>query len=139
MSNTQAAFAVNLVVGEDLNGDYGEVLALNTVGQVIKASTATSAIIGVLAEDPKRTTTAGVDSVPVALIGKGGVLRMKAGAAITAGQVIVPDATSGRVAGVANIGALAADQMGVGFALEAAADGQLLEVLAMTVAGPHST
>ena len=134
MANYQSCKIVSLPAGEDLTGDFAEVLTINSSGQVIKTSSATSVIVGALAEEPSTTTT-GV-AVSVAVIGGGGVLKMKAGATITAGQLIVPDATVGRVAGVADIAALAADQMAVGMALEGASDGDIFSVLAQTIAGP---
>ena len=76
--------------------------------------------------------------VRVALIGGGGVLKCKAGAAITAGQILICDGTDGRAAGKANIGALAADEISFGIALEAAADGEIFEFIAMTIAAAHS-
>ena len=60
---------------------------------------------------------------------------MIANAAITRGHVIVPTATDGKVAGVAGIAGLAANQMGAGFALEVAVADQVFEVLAMPIAG----
>lgn len=136
MASTQKGIAVNLVAGEDLNGDFAEVVAVNSSGRVIKTTAATDVIVGVVAEDPGRTTVDGEDRVPIALIGGGGVLKMKAGATINAGDIIVPDTDAGRVAGVANIAALVANQMGVGYALEAAVDGDIFEVLVMSVSGP---
>ena len=76
--------------------------------------------------------------MPVAIIGGGGILKIKAGGAITAGQLVVPSATAGRVDGVADIGSLADDQMAIGVALEDAADGDIFSVLAQTIAAPHS-
>ena len=134
MANYQSCKTVSLPAGEDLTGDFAEVLTINSSGQVIKTSSATGVIVGALAEEPSTTTT-GV-AVSVAVIGGGGVLKMKAGATITAGQLIVPDATVGRVAGVADIAALAADQMAVGMALEGASEGDIFSVLAQTIAGP---
>ena len=134
MANYQSCRTVTLPAGEDLRGDYAEALTINASGQVVKTTAATSVIVGALAEEPSVSTT-GV-AVPVAIVGAGGVLKMKAGSAVTAGQLVVPDAEAGRVAGVADISSLAADQMAVGVALEAAADGDIFSVLAQTIAGP---
>lgn len=138
MASSTSSTAVDLTVGEDLNGDVYEALTVNTSGQVVKTTAASDVIVGFVAEDPGTTTTAGEDTVPVALIGAGGILKAKAGATITAGQLIIPDSTAGRVAGVAAIGNLGVDSMAVGIALEGAADGEIFEFLAMPVAGPHS-
>lgn len=131
--------AVNLIAGEDLRGDVFETLTLENdagVAKVIKTTAATDVIIGVLAEEPRKDATTDGETVPVVLVGAGGRVMMKAAGAITAGQIIVPSTTAGAVAGVANIAALVANQMGVGYALETAAAGDIFEVLVMPVAGP---
>ena len=138
MANYQSCKTVSLVAGEDLRGDVYEALTVNDVGRAVKTSAATSHIVGALAENPASDRDTTGLTVPVAIIGGGGVLKMKAGAAITAGQLIVPDAIAGRVAGVANMAGLAADQMAIGVALEAASDGDVFSVLAQTIAAPHS-
>ena len=139
MSSENAAKTIDIVVGEDLNGDVYEALTIDSDGRVIKATAATDVIVGFLAEDPGRTTVDGTDSVPVALVGGGGRVKVKAQAAITAGYLIIPTTTAGRVAGAANIGALIEDQMACGIALEAAtAAGDIIEILAMPIGAPHS-
>ncbi len=131
MANVNAVKAISLPTGEDLRGGFAEALIINSLGQVVKARSAASVIAGALAEEPSAGAVG--TSVPVALVGGGGKLKMKAGAAIAAGDLIVASATSGRVAGVANAAALAANRMAVGIALESAANGDIFEVLAMTV------
>ena len=74
----------------------------------------------------------------VALISGGGVLLGHAGAAITAGQLLVADATGGRLAGVANLGAIVADDRAIGVALEGAADGEIFPFIADSIGGPHT-
>ena len=131
--------AVNMIAGEDLRGDVFEILQIENdggVGKVIKATAVTQTVIGVLGEEPRSDATTDGETVPVVLLQ--GIVMMKAGAAITAGQLIVPDVTAGRVAGVANVGALAVDSMAIGVALESAADGDIFRVLAMPIAAPHS-
>jgi len=135
----ESTMAVNMIAGEDLRGDVFEILQIENdggVGKVIKATAVTNTVIGVLGEEPRSDATTDGETVPVVLLQ--GKVMMKAGAAITAGQLIVPDATAGRVAGVANVGALAVDSMAIGIALESAADGDIFEVLAMPIAAPHS-
>ncbi len=135
MAATQQPKVVNLVAGEDLNGDYGAAVSLNTSGQVVKSTTAGQLVIGVIAEDPERTTVAGDDRVPVALIAGGGVLRIRVGnAAVTAGQLLIASTTAGGVAGVANVNALTANQVACGVALEAGASSNLIGMLAHSVA-----
>ena len=136
MANYQSCKTVSLVAGEDLRGDVYGALTIDASGRAVKTSAATSLIVGVLAEEPRKDMATTGETVPVAIIGGGGALKMKAGAAITAGQIVIPSATAGRVAGVANIAALAANEMAVGVALEAAADGDVFSVLAQTIAGP---
>lgn len=139
MASYEAARAVNLIAGEDLRSDVYEILKIEddgNVGKVIKATGVTDTVVGILAENPRSDASTDGETVPVALLE--GVVKVKAGATITAGQLIVPDVTAGRVAGVANAGALAADSMAIGIALVSAVDGDIFEMLAMTIAAPHS-
>ncbi|KFH18430.1 hypothetical protein ELZ19_06705 [Brucella abortus] len=139
MATSESTRAVNMIAGEDLRGDLFEILQIENdggVGKVIKATGVTNTVIGVLAEEPRKDVSTDGETVPVILLH--GVVPMKAGDSITAGQLIVPDATAGRVAGVANVGALAADSMAIGVALESASDGDIFRVLAMPIAAPHS-
>ena len=136
MGKHQNVKTVTLPAGEDLTGSVGELLTVDANGRVAKADGVTEVVVGVLAESASRSTVG--DGVAVALIGGGGVLQVKAGAAITAGHILVPTAVDGKAAGVANIGALLVDQMSFGIALEAAtADGQIISFLAQSIAAPH--
>ena len=128
MANYQSCTVITLPAGEDLRGDYAEVLKLNATGQVIKTAAATDIPIGVLAESAPSSATG--QGVAVAVLNGGGVIPMKAGAAVTAGQVVVLDGTAGRVAGAANVAGVTNDSFAVGHALEAAADGEIFKVLA---------
>lgn len=141
MASSQNTKAVNLIAGQDLRGELYALLQIENdsgVGKVIKTTGVTNSPIGILAENPRSDATTDGETVPVVLISAGGVGKLRAGAAITAGQLIVPDSTAGRVAGVANVGALAADSMAIGVALESAADGDIFEVLLGPIAAPHS-
>lgn len=138
MATEQNTKAVTLIAGEDLRDDLYEILQIendSNVGKVIKATGVTNTIIGVLAEEPRSDVT--TDGLAVSVLLLSGVVPMKAGASITAGQLIVADTTAGRVAGVANVGALADDSMAIGVALESASDGEIFKVLAMPIAAPH--
>ncbi len=140
MASEQAVRAVNIIAGEDLRGDYAELLKIEDdggVGKVIKVTTTTDTPVGVLAEEPDGAATTDGENVPVALLQ--GVIKCKAGATITAGQLIIPDATAGRVAGVANQAALAADVVSIGTALESAVDGDIFEVLAQVMTSSTET
>lgn len=141
MSSSQQSKVVNLVAGEDLRGNVYHVLKIENdagEGKVIKSTATTDTIVGVLAEEPRDDISTDGLGVPVAQIAAGGVLVMKAGATITAGQLIVADTTAGRVAGVADAGALPVDSMAIGVALENAADGDEFRVLAGNIAAPHT-
>lgn len=139
MASSQATKAVNLIAGEDLRGDIYEILQVEDdadVGKVIKATGVTNTVIGVLGEEPRTDVTTDGETVPVVLLE--GVVKVKAGGTVTAGDLIVPDVTAGRVIGVTGVGALAADSMAIGVALESAVDGDIFEMLAMPIAAPHS-
>ena len=134
MSNYQAVKVVSLPAGEDLTGDFAEIVKLNASGQVVKVTAVTDVTIGALSESAPSSDTG--QGVAVALIGGGGIIKVKAGGAITAGQLIIPHGTDGRVNGIANIAALAANQMAFGIALSAAVNGEIFSILAMPIAGP---
>lgn len=132
MASYQNVKAVNLIAGEDLRSDVYEVLQMENdggVAKVIKATAVTDTIVGILAENPDPDASTDGKAVPVVLLAAGGVAKVKAGAAITAGQLVVADATAGRVAGVNDIAALVANSMAIGVALQSAADGDIFEVL----------
>lgn len=138
MASTQNGKAVNLIAGEDLRGDFGEILIINASGQVVKPTATTGVadevVVGVLAEDPDSANTTLGENVPVALIGAGGVLKVKAGGVITSGDIIIPDATTGRAAsGGQNPSDMADLEVGFGIALETAADGDIIAFLAMYI------
>lgn len=136
----EKASAVNMIAGEDLRGDLFELLTIENdgdVGKVIKAASATAIGVGVLAEEPRADASTDGENVPVVIL-DGSIVLMKAGGAITAGNIVVPTTTAGRVGGVAGTGALADDQMGVGIALESAVDGDVFQVLGMPIAAPHA-
>ena len=143
MKGFQNVKVVNMIAGEDLRGDVYEALTVENdggVGKVIKTAAGTDVVIGVLAENPRTDVTTDGLGVPVALIGAGGVGLMKAGGAITAGELIISfgGTTPGTVEGVASIAAIPVDTMCFGVALETAASGDIFPVLWMPVAGPHT-
>lgn len=138
MSTFQATRAVTMTVGGNLNGALYEALTVNASGQVVRVSTATQVIVGVLGEEPGRVTTAGADTVPVILLH--GIILAKVGATVTPGQIAVSNGatTNGTLTGVAGLGNLAVDQMGVGVFLEGGTAGQVVRMLAMPIGAPHS-
>ena len=133
--------SVNLPAGEDLTSSFvGAALTVDSNGRVVRSDAATELIVGVLGEVPKASAVG--TNVPVVLIAGGGIIKMRVNsttsAAVAAGQLIVPSTVAGYIDDVANIGALAADQMAVGVALEAGAASEYIRVLAGAVAAPHS-
>ena len=131
MASAQAPKIVNILAGQDLRGDLFELLQVEDdggVGKVIKTTAVTDVAIGVLAEDPDGAADSDGEMVAVALLH--GVLKMKAGGTVTAGDIVVADTDAGRVVTVADIATLAADSMAVGVALETAADGEIFMCLA---------
>ena len=141
MSSTENTKSVNLIAGEDLRGDLYEALTIENdggVGKVIKATATNQVIVGVLGEEPRSDATTDGENVPVVLLQ--GVILCKAGAAITASDLVILDATAGRVAsGGANVGALAADVFCIGTALESAVDGDVFRVLAQPISSATET
>ncbi|ADK73474.1 hypothetical protein RDJLphi1_gp73 [Roseobacter phage RDJL Phi 1] len=134
--------AVTLIAGEDLRGDVYELLQFENdggVAKVIKVTAVTDTAIGILAEEPDAAATTDGQAVSVVMLGSGGRAMVKAGATITAGQLVVADATAGRVAGVADIAALVADSMAIGVALESAVDGDIFEVLLQPISSATET
>jgi len=140
MAIAESTTVVNLIAGEDLRGDFGELVKIENdagVGKVIKTTAVTDSPVGVIAEEPDAAATTDGETVPVALFE--GIIKVKAGATITAGQLIVPDVTAGRVAGIANQAALVADSTAIGIALVSAVDGDIFEVLAQVMTSSTET
>lgn len=138
MASSQNVKSVNILAGETLVGaPLAAALSIDNTGRVILAASATSVIVGFLAEQPDQTQSTLGENVPVAVIGAGGVGKAVAGGVIALGELIIPTTTAGKVDGAANIAALIANQMAVGVALEAAAaEDDVIEVLYMSVSGP---
>ena len=131
MATYQAVKIVTLPAQGNLSGRLNQAVTINSEGRITPADAVTEVIVGTIAEKPSAVTDS---PVAVALISGGGVIPMVAQAAITRGHIIIPTTTDGKVAGVANVAGLAANQVGVGFALEAAtAADQVIEVLAMSI------
>lgn len=120
-----------LTAGEDLRTDgIGTMLKLENdggVAKVIKVTATTDTPVGFLAEVPDQDISS--DGEPVAVVTFGPTCKGIAGATITAGQLLISDATAGRLTGVADQDALAANVTAVGVALESGVDGQVIEFL----------
>ncbi len=140
MASAQSTVSVNILAGEDLRGDLFELLQVEDdggVGKVIKVTGVTQVAIGVLAEDPDGVATTDGEMVPVTLLQ--GIVKMKAGGTVTAGDVVVSDTDAGRVVTVADIAAMVADSFAVGIALETAADGEIFSCLCMPMVSATET
>ncbi len=139
MATQVNVITISMIAGEDLRGDQFEILQVEDDGgdgRVIKATAVANTVIGVLNNEPDAAATTDGSVVSVALLS--GIVKVKSGGTVTAGDLVVPDTTTGRVVTVANAAALAADSMAIGVALETAADGQIFPMLAMPIAAPHS-
>ena len=138
MATYQNVQTITLIAGEDLRGDYGEVVRIDASGRVVKTTAANQFAIGVLAGDPAFGDTASTGRpVTVAPFAGNGIQKGKAGAAITRGHWVILDGTSGRLASVAQAAADAATVHRVyGVALENAADGEIFEYLSFPAVHP---
>ena len=139
MAVYESCTVITMIAGGDLRDDIYKALTVDATGRVVLTDAVDDVIVGFLAENPRSDIATTGNDVPVVLVGAGGRLKAKAAAAVTRGHLIVPSATAnrnGQVGGVANIAALGANQMAIGFALETAADNQVFEILAMTIAAP---
>lgn len=129
MASHDAVRTVTLIAGAALT--IGQVVEVTGARTVAPTNAVTDVVVGVAAE----TVDSGSD-VPVALLE--GILEVTAGVGgVTVGQICVPNAV-GRVTSVAGLGALAADQMGIGIALQTAVVDETFEMLAMPIGAPHS-
>ena len=134
MSAFEKACLTTYVAGADLRNSLYELLALNAAGRVVKADAVTSRVIGVLAEEPDKNVDSTGRAVTVAKINGSDKLLVKAGAAITAGHLVIPSTTDGKAEGVANIAAITTNAMAIGQALQAAsAENDVIEVEVMPI------
>ena len=138
MSTTQGVKTLTMPAAGNLKDKLYHALTINADGRVEEADAATEIVAAIMFIDPNRDT-ANDDPVTVMSIAGGGIGLVKASAAIGKGHILVASAVAGKVAGVANIGALADDQMGFGVALEAAAAAdQIIRFWAMPIGAPHA-
>ena len=138
MSITNNLKVVNLPAGEDFNGARYCTVRIDSNGRARTATAATQVVVGVVAEDPKRTTASdGSDEVAVAMIGGSALGLVKIGATVTAGQILV-GAADGEAAGVADSGSLAVDSQGFGVALRGGGDGDVILFAPRHVGAAHT-
>ena len=111
--------------------DLGKLVRISAADTVSIVDAVTQTPIGVLAEAPAKAGQA----VPVARLQ--GIIKVRAGGAVTAGQLAVP-AADGRVTGVADINSIPADTMSVGVFNAGGAAGDLIALNAQPVGGNTS-
>ena len=132
MATVNRAMMVTFETGADLSDSFGELVKLNATGRVVKTDAVTDAAIGVLAQNIKETAS-GVE-VSVAVLNGSSILKAKAGAAITRGHFLHPDATAGNNGKMASAGAAPStdNDFIIGQAIEAAtAEDQIISFVAM--------
>lgn len=130
MASFENAKSVSLIAGSDFTGDLHKLVEVTGANTVDIVNATTDHVAGVVGEE----VTAGVVCPVVLLQGR---VKVLAGGVITAGQILVP-AADGSVTGVANLGAIPLDSMGVGIALTGGASGEVIEMLAQPIAAPHT-
>ena len=127
---------ITLPAGSDFTSARLHLVTLATDGELDLATNGDGLPpVGIVAMDADSSDTGTV--VPVALIAAGGLMTGIAGGAVTRGQLLVADASgansAGRLVGVTNMAGLSSNDMGVGIALEAAANGESVLFAAMPV------
>lgn len=131
MAGSESNRQLSLIAGSDFTGDLHKVVEVTAANTVDVVGATTDVVVGTIAEE----VLIGV-AVPITLLQ--GRVKVRAGAAITVGHLIVP-AADGEVTGVASLAAIPVDSMAIGVALEAAgAAGDIIEMLAMPIASPHT-
>ena len=131
MAVKEANRQISFLAGSDFTGDLHKLCEISAANTVDVVNATTDHPVGVIAEE----VLAGVE-VPVTMLE--GRVKVLAGAAITVGQLLVPDA-AGAVTGVADLASIPVDSMAVGVAITAAAGaGEIIEMLAGTYASPHT-
>ncbi len=126
MASFESAKSITMIAGSDFTGDIYKLVEVTTVANTVDiVDGLTDTVVGVIGEE----VLSGRD-VPIILLQ--GRVKVRAGAAITIGQVLIP-ATDGEVTG-ATQATLGDGVMGVGVALQTAdAAGDIIEMLAMSI------
>ena len=131
MATTDGACSLTLLAGAAFAAaDVGKLVTVSGARTVSLVSATDDTVAGILG-----STAASGEGVPVLELR--GIVKIQAGATVSAGQIAVP-AADGQITGVADIDAIGANVMGVGIILEAGVDGQLVEVLAMPLVSAAS-
>lgn len=127
MANNVATEAISLLPGEDLTDALYCVVTINSSGQAILPTADTQPIVGYVGMNADLAS--GSAAIPVTMLK--GKVTLKAGGNITAGQLLVAEANSGKVLGVANVAATTADQFIIGVALQGAVEDDVFEAFAL--------
>ena len=133
MSTYENVHTITMPVQGDGRAWRAHAVTVNTSGRIALADT-TDVVLGTVMMNADRSSTGA--EVAVATIAGGGKHVGIAGGAVTVGQVLRPDAaganSAGRLVG-GSVGDISADGMGVGIALQAAANGEYFQFAAMPI------
>jgi hypothetical protein len=125
MASFESAKSITLIAGSDFTGDLYKVVEITADNTCDIVGALTDTVVGIVGEE---VLSGG--NVPIVLLQ--GRVKVRAGAAITVGQVVIP-ATDGEVTG-ATQATLGDGVMGLGVALQAADNaGDIIEILAQPI------
>lgn len=133
----QCVSTLTLTAGEDLSSDIYAIMTRDASGRVVKASAATDLPVGVLAMNTNQSQTTTGDSTDsgVLVAQLQGVVQVKCGGAVAAGNLVQAGAGGSAVdAGGAGLADLGLNEFAVGYALESGVANQVISVQAMLVA-----
>lgn len=124
MSSSENAMSLSLIAEAALvEGDFGKVVTMGTADRnVVLASASTQTPVGIVGAAP----VAIGDAFPVVPL-NGAIGKVKCGGAVSLGDLLIAAADGEVVSGGANVGALAADVVAVGIAMEAGVDQQIIQ------------
>lgn len=136
MSSSENAMSLSLLAGAAfVEGDFGKVVTMDSAARtVVLAAAATETPVGILGSAPAALG----DVVPIIPL-NGAIGKVKCGGAVAVGDLLVAAADGEVVDGGANVGALAADVVAVGIALEAGVDQQIIEAQLMLITSSTET
>ena len=145
MSSFEATKSLTFIADSSiLTGDIYRLVKITGDNIVGRSVLAVNSPIGVLGENPAPSGAAGaaqdpiLQSLPVEILAGGGRMKVKAGGTVTAGQLLISD-TEGRVLGVADVAALAADVTSVGIAITGGAIDEIIEMAAQVMTSSTET
>lgn len=124
MASFESVKAITMIAGSDFTGDIYKLAEVSANDTIDVVNGLTDTVAGIIGEE----VLAGRNVSLVLLQGR---VKVMAGGNITAGQVLIPSVT-GRVIGTTQ-GAIPTGVMGVGIALSAGVNGDIIEMLAQPV------